>query len=1433
MKARKKKQLGVKKAKRVFISTALSASMLVTLFPMGMNGVQAAPEAAGHTYYVNGTAGNDSGSGAQDSPWKTIGKAAEAAQPGDSVIIAGGTYRETVDITTKGTETAPVTFKAAEGEDVLITGTDLIDGFRPESQDGGPIYVADVSLAEGMTADELQLFENGNVMWEARWPNVDADDTIMFPTLAMMKEGTIYAGNEATIVDNELLDVDYTGTKIWALGGLKWIAWTADVTGYDSATKSIGINGLIGGNAYDPVPGNEYYLYGSKGLLDADGEWWYDEANQKLYVYSSDGTPEGIEIKNRKVGMKLTGASSVKVQDINFEGCTVIMDAESSDNELDGIHATYISHKNNYKKGSEVPPYGGRGIEICGTNNILKNSTLQYTSNSMVYMEGNGNQLINNYLSDGGYIASWNGMVYMNGANLVVSHNTITNAARTGIYFEKVGRMKDCLIQYNDVSNAGVLTADTAGIYMVNVDGGGTEIRYNKVHDITCTTGMGIYLDNATSNFLVHHNVVWNTVNPYWFNVPSNNNLMFNNTGAKVTGDELNQTGSAFAKDVTGDKFFNNVIGISKGSGFIVEETANIWNATSDMFVDQENNDFRLKEGAIAIDNGVSISGITGNMTGEAPDCGAYEFGEEDFKVGCDFDNPPVVDYERVKTGYETKVEDGTFSWGLDKWETQGTVEEVQENAWFNENANVRNQGKGVKLGGESKISQTITGLEPNTEYELSGWFKHAQEDGSTVMSIAGYGGEPLTVEAKDTSWKQQAIRFTTGAENTTAEISVENMTKDGEGGEIQEVTKTFLTNVKELVGEQKTEIPLGEEGKSYIEKELNGDGKASIRIEGEAGSYGQLRYKENCPTLIITTDSGIYHVPLAKYAITKGTDGVDNKWPDAYSLVGPSNYVYWMFDLASSGVTGKVQNVVLGVFPGYIRVADFNFYTYDYDGWSADSITWENQDTFREGASTAVAVFVDDIFLFKPYKATDEEALKKVILNAEEKLAMAGDIIEESTKETFRNEIEKARNDVDKVAAKEFLEQRTEIFVKRLELEQILAETQKNVDDAASKGNPDLVASAKNRFDETMNELKGILNSDSTTKELLEESKVKATETGNQFIMSILPKISEYETVDMGEVLKDSVNWVGGEITDNGDGSYNFAPGKISQYNEMKYKNVVFEFDWNYETNMGYPGFILRAQQEAPKFNANNYFMIYKENSFEAQKYVNGSCKENGGYLKTFANGTPEGRLMRPGETQKIQLGVVETELGMRVFMYVDGKAAFDYLDTTSNAEPDGYFAVATTGATSGTFTMMPSSTWVVSFETNGGQRMDAVLVKKGETVKPEIPVREGYSFVGWFTDVELENEFNSEDPITANMTLYAKWEKNEDSDKPEEPENPQEPQEPQDPDTPSNPENPKEDPNGSGAVQTGDTTPVIPMLVCMILVGVVAVICSRKKMR
>src|SRR5262245_38547404 len=85
------------------------------------------PPAAAATYHVS-PAGNDANSGQSGSPWKTLGKAASVASAGDTVLLAGGTYREAVAFSRSGTAAAPISFQNEPGAVPVIDGSGLPAG---------------------------------------------------------------------------------------------------------------------------------------------------------------------------------------------------------------------------------------------------------------------------------------------------------------------------------------------------------------------------------------------------------------------------------------------------------------------------------------------------------------------------------------------------------------------------------------------------------------------------------------------------------------------------------------------------------------------------------------------------------------------------------------------------------------------------------------------------------------------------------------------------------------------------------------------------------------------------------------------------------------------------------------------------------------------------------------------------------------------------------------------------------------------------------------------------------------------------------------------------------------------------------------------------------------------------------------------------------
>jgi hypothetical protein len=122
--------------------SALIAALVVVL----CSGVAVAA-----TYNV-ATTGNDSNNGSASSPWRTLGKAARMVAPGDTVLVAPGTYKERLKMAASGTASAPITFRNSSATQAAIidgSGTTGTDTTLLKFQDTSYIRVTGLTVKNG------------------------------------------------------------------------------------------------------------------------------------------------------------------------------------------------------------------------------------------------------------------------------------------------------------------------------------------------------------------------------------------------------------------------------------------------------------------------------------------------------------------------------------------------------------------------------------------------------------------------------------------------------------------------------------------------------------------------------------------------------------------------------------------------------------------------------------------------------------------------------------------------------------------------------------------------------------------------------------------------------------------------------------------------------------------------------------------------------------------------------------------------------------------------------------------------------------------------------------------------------------------------------------------------------------------------------------
>jgi len=131
--------------------------------------------AAAATYHVDANNPNaaDSNAGTEDHPFKTIGAAAKMVQPGDTVLIKEGTYRESLRLKPPGDSNQPITFRAAPGARAILSGADLLDGWKKcQATEVGAHPHADKLFMLDLDWIPISLYEGFQQMTLARTPDV-------------------------------------------------------------------------------------------------------------------------------------------------------------------------------------------------------------------------------------------------------------------------------------------------------------------------------------------------------------------------------------------------------------------------------------------------------------------------------------------------------------------------------------------------------------------------------------------------------------------------------------------------------------------------------------------------------------------------------------------------------------------------------------------------------------------------------------------------------------------------------------------------------------------------------------------------------------------------------------------------------------------------------------------------------------------------------------------------------------------------------------------------------------------------------------------------------------------------------------------------------------------------------------------------------------
>ncbi len=183
----------------IFITLLLTIFLVGSAF--GQANVNESLETA--TLYVDTVNGNDSNSGTQSKPLKTIGAAATKAETnnqssiGTKVIINPGTYRESIKLSKNNKDTSlPITFQAATNGTVIVSGATVYSGWGTYSLNNS-IYTNSWTNNWGECPQLTSCPYQQNIMMRQEMVVVNGTALTQVLSLGQMLQGTFYVDENA------------------------------------------------------------------------------------------------------------------------------------------------------------------------------------------------------------------------------------------------------------------------------------------------------------------------------------------------------------------------------------------------------------------------------------------------------------------------------------------------------------------------------------------------------------------------------------------------------------------------------------------------------------------------------------------------------------------------------------------------------------------------------------------------------------------------------------------------------------------------------------------------------------------------------------------------------------------------------------------------------------------------------------------------------------------------------------------------------------------------------------------------------------------------------------------------------------------------------------------------------------------------------------
>ncbi len=511
------------------------------------------------------TQGRDDNPGTKSAPVATLQSAqkrvrqqiAEGLKEPVHVIMAGGTYtlEAPLQLTPQdsGTREFPVTWRAAEGAKVLLSGGVRITG-KWQQGSKGIWSVALPGVKEGWNF--RQLFVNGRRAIRARFPNAGEANPFLY---------ALDGGMDHVRIAPELVKESWgkaADAQINIVPQSRFFNQWNTVTGVDPATGHINIADSERHRLMDK--GSWFWIEGVQAELDEPNEWYLDRATGELCYMPANGVdPNTLEIVaprlNRLIDLKGDVNAGTHVEQVHFDGLefryttftlghiearvhtdAAIMFENASDCSVKNCHFEniggyalwlHLDSQRNLFDGNTVRNSGGGGVLLTGAR-------FAYMDDSKVYTPGEAaakvfpilNRITRNSVEHCGKIRYYGGGVHLDSRPFsmsmapgnLIAHNHFNDLSRNGVFaFRNQGGN---VIEYNHIHNAMQTTVDGGCIHFatMNTLTAPNHILSNWLYDVWGyhqnpngrphrKLANGVFLDWDTSNTTVKDNWIYNT----------------------------------------------------------------------------------------------------------------------------------------------------------------------------------------------------------------------------------------------------------------------------------------------------------------------------------------------------------------------------------------------------------------------------------------------------------------------------------------------------------------------------------------------------------------------------------------------------------------------------------------------------------------------------------------------------------------------------------------------------------------------------------------------------------------------------------------------------------------------------------------------------------------------------------------------------------